>query len=71
MKPYVVKGYYAIELNKNGVPHKYLIHRLVAMSFLENNLQKEEVNHIDGNKSNNNLYNLEWCTSQEKLFTRN
>lgn len=65
LKPYVVHGYYAIELNKNGITHKYLVHRLVAMAFLENKLQKTEVNHIDGNKSNNNLNNLEWCTSQE------
>ena len=42
-------------------------HRLVAKYFLDNPGGKLEVNHIDGNKSNNHVSNLEWCTTQENL----
>lgn len=41
------------------------IHRLVALHFIENPNNKREVNHIDGNKENNTLSNLEWVTSSE------
>ena len=41
------------------------IHRLVALHFIQNPNNKREVNHIDGNKENNTLSNLEWVTSSE------
>jgi len=43
----------------------YTLHRLIAFAFLENLENKEQVNHIDGNKLNNCLSNLEWVTNQE------
>ena len=43
----------------------FLIHRLVAIAFIENSDNKPEINHIDGNPKNNNIRNLEWCTGKE------
>lgn len=61
------KGYFAVILHKNGIAHHFLIHRLVAISFIENRTNKEQVNHIDMNKGNNSVDNLEWCTSLENI----
>lgn len=54
-------GYLIINLNK--VTQK--IHRLVARTFIENLENKPQVNHKDGDKLNNNVNNLEWCTDKE------
>lgn len=59
------KGYYSVLLYKNGKPHSKKIHRLVAETFLPNPNNKPQVNHIDGNKLNNIISNLEWCTNSE------
>ncbi len=54
-------GYIYVRVNKE----KYAIHRLVALAFLENPENKPVVNHIDGNKINNKLCNLEWASVRE------
>ena len=61
-------GYYRVELNKDGKSTSFLVHRLVASTFIPNPENKREVNHIDGNPSNNHLDNLEWVTSSENKF---
>lgn len=52
-------------LSKSKTHKNYKVHRLVAETFILNQKNKPEVNHKDGNKSNNNISNLEWCTSSE------
>ena len=59
------KGYFFVRLFHNGKTINKKIHRLVAENFITNFLEKLEVNHKDGNKQNNNMYNLEWATSSE------
>ena len=54
-------GYMVVGLHKNGKETKYLIHRLVAQTYIDNPNELPEVNHIDENKHNNFVSNLEWC----------
>ena len=49
----------------NGVRYKRNMHRLLAETFIPNPLNKAHVNHLDGNKANNLLSNLEWATEKE------
>ena len=59
------KGYPIVHLSRGGVSWYGTVHRLVAQAFLENPEGKAEVNHIDGDKANNRVQNLEWATSSE------
>ena len=62
------EGYKIVSLCKNGKRKNYYIHRLIATYFIPNKENKLEINHIDGNKNNNNINNLEWCTRSENLI---
>ena len=53
-------GYYGATLHKDGKVIQRFIHREVAKAFIPNPLGLPEVNHIDGNRLNNNVWNLEW-----------
>lgn len=57
------QGYLRVYIRDINVNKRkdYKIHRLVALYFLDNPNDYNEVNHIDGNKGNNNIENLEWC----------
>lgn len=59
------RGYLQVCLTKDGKSKTYTVHRLVAKAFIPNLKNKKQVNHIDGNKENNNIDNLEWATSSE------
>lgn len=61
-------GYYRVCLYHNNKKKKYFRHRLVAEHFLEKIDSKNFVNHIDGNKANNNVNNLEWVTESENMI---
>lgn len=53
-------GYMNVCLYKNGKQKTEKVHRIVASAFIPNPLNKTQVNHIDGNKKNNCVWNLEW-----------
>lgn len=61
------RGYFRVNLSKNGIQHEMFIHRMVAEAFIQNPDNKKEVNHIDGNKKNNHISNLEWATHDENM----
>lgn len=75
LKYYSNKGYNSIGLYKNKTRRKYLIHRLIAATFIDNNLLDSNltINHKDGVRNNNKLNNLEICTiaeNQEDIIKR-
>lgn len=68
VKPYIsTRGYVRVRLQKDGERHNYALHRLVAEIFIPNPNEYPEVNHIDGNKLNNRVSNLEWCTRSQNI----
>lgn len=67
LKPYIHHGpdYYVVTLCKNKNKKMHLLHRLIAKAFIPNPNNYPQINHIDGNKQNNNITNLEWCTQSQ------
>ena len=59
------EGYYVVNLHKNGIGKLQFVHRLVAEAFIPNPNSLPTVNHIDGNKTNNAVNNLEWTSFPE------
>lgn len=60
-------GYVLVVLSKHNTQSTQIIHRLVAQTFIPNDSNKLEVNHIDEDKTNNHISNLEWVTRQENI----
>jgi DNA-binding XRE family transcriptional regulator len=61
------KGYLSVVLTKDGKEKSHSVHRLVAKTFIKNQKNKPQVNHKNGNKLNNDVKNLEWCTNKENM----
>lgn len=61
------RGYLYVAKVIDGKAKHYYVHRLVAATFLENPENFNEINHKDGNKQNNNVLNLEWCSRRDNL----
>lgn len=57
-----------VDLCKNNIKYKFLVHRLVADVFISNANNLPEVNHKNKNRADNRLENLEWCTRLENLY---
>lgn len=62
------KGYLTVTLSKNGQSNTRQVHRLLAQAFIPNPENKATVNHVDGNKLNNSLDNLEWASYSENAI---
>lgn len=68
LKPLLTgRGYYKVTLSKHNKAKYPSIHRLVAEAFILNPDNLPQINHKDGNKTNNKVGNLEWCTSLENV----
>lgn len=67
LKQYTQFGYNSVGLWKDKKCKKFRVHRLVAQAFIPNPHNFPHINHKDGDKSNNNVDNLEWCTYQYNI----
>ena len=64
------KGYSRVSLNKNGFTKMYLVHRLVALHYIDNPHNHAFVDHIDRNKNNNDVSNLRWTNATENNLNK-
>ncbi|MBR3312826.1 MAG: NUMOD4 motif-containing HNH endonuclease [Atopobiaceae bacterium] len=63
-----VYGYKTVQLSRDGEVKDCRVHRLVALAFLKRRQDQNEVNHKNGNKADNSVENLEWCTQSENAL---
>lgn len=67
LKGSIKNGYKTVKLTVNNTKKDYLVHRLVAETFLPNPEILPQVNHIDGNRLNNDISNLEWASASDNI----
>ena len=67
LKQSLIMKYKCVSLSKNGEQKIFKVHRLVAEAFIQNPNNLPQVNHKDGNKENNFVENLEFCTASENV----
>lgn len=66
LKPFYSKGgYVRVKLNYGDRSKKFMVHRLVALAFIDNPNNKPQVDHIDRDRTNNHVSNLQWVTAKE------
>lgn len=63
----ISKGYEQVHVSRKGIQLLHCVHRLVAQAFLPNPHHLPQVNHLDGNKLNNRVENLEWCDAYDNV----
>ena len=68
LKPVLVARYHKYNLAKEGKSVLTSVHRIVAKAFIPNPENKPQINHKDGNRLNNVIENLEWCTASENII---
>lgn len=68
LKPSNSNGYLRVNLKKEGKTNSRFVHRIVADAFIVNVNNCPQINHIDGNKENNNINNLEWSSSKDNVI---
>lgn len=61
-------GYIEVRISKNGKSISTFTHILIAKAFIPNPLNKPELNHLNGEKTDNSIDNLEWCTHSENMI---
>lgn len=68
MKPYICNsGYLEVKFRKEGLKFGFLVHRLIAKTFIPGFTDDMEVNHLDGNKLNNAVWNIAGCSASENM----
>jgi hypothetical protein len=67
LNPHTARGYKQAILTRDKKKYSVMVHRMVAQAFIDNPQGKPQVNHIDGNKQNNDVSNLEWVTASENV----
>jgi len=67
LRPAIDDGYFKVALSKDRTLRSMRVHRLVAAAFVDNPNDYTEVNHKDGDKLNNQVSNLEWCTRSQNV----
>ena len=64
------QGYLIVDLRENAIRKTHLLHRLVCCAFINNSNNKQFVDHIDNNRTNNHIGNLRWATNKENQQNR-
>ena len=61
------RGYLSVKLSKSNKARRVMLHRIIAQAFISNPFNYKTVNHKDGDKNNNTISNLEWCTQKQNV----